>query len=625
MKTNRLLLAFDTPSDLSDLILDNLSCVKQVSLSGLGYEEAGRYDALAVLGGTGDAPPVPGGRARTVLEAFRARGKPVFAEFIGSIGELYMGEPVRLAHHRFAYVGGDIIPGCVSGDIFDPHYNELIPYYGAEKQTVQVLCAHPYLNAHDRSRLEADELKKGQNALWLTGSTLICAFRLSSYRRARLAPLANWETLLRYIMGFLAGERTEIRFPAPVCEHRRDNDDAVVIAAGLRWFREAGMLINGGADGVREGFLHHIDAKDGTQLRTNVVRADCTGETGGAFMLDWLIRGDTESKRVADACEDYIFDCMQIKEGIFAGMMRWSDVAWRVCYQDDVARAIIPTLMRATLDPHPDGRRRFGDACAALDFLVKTTGPDGLRVPRSDCHTLDAEGLERLGQTCGHRSAHYNSWYHAALLLAHMAGETNRRYLETAQTGLETLMGLFPDTVRLQTGTQEATRLILPLALLYGVTDKREHLDMLHRVRLELEKYRHKSGGILEWDEGYKGESFAGKDCECALLAENGDPVCDSIYANNWLPMGYAWAYYITADPVFAECYEKTAAFMRYAQIHSRDRLLDGGWTRAFDVKRGEIYGMPHDLGWAACCMETGWTNADIIMGLQLRMLLEPS
>ncbi|MHB1152850.1 MAG: hypothetical protein ACYCWE_09220 [Eubacteriales bacterium] len=622
---NKLMLAFDKPSDLSSLILENLPGTKQVSLSGIGYETADYYNALAVLGGAEDAPPVLGGRARMVLEAFRAQGKPVFVEFIGSIGELYMGEPLRLVHHRFAYVGGDFIPDLTAGDIFDPHYNELIPYYGGEKDIKQLLCAHPYLNAHDRSKLPIDDLKRGENALWIINkSTLVCAFRLSSFRCARLAPLSNWQTVIKKIIAFLAGAGTEIHFPVPVCSHRRDTTDAEAAAAGLRWFHEAKMLVNGGADGVLEGFLHHIDAKDGSQKRTDVIRNDCTGETGGAFMLDWLLNGDAESKRIADACEDFIFGCLQIKDGIFAGMMRWSELAWRVCYQDDVARAIIPTLMRASLDPNPDARRHFGDACLALDFLVKTTGPDGLRVARSDNWTLDEEGLQRLGQTPGHPSAHYNSWYHAALLLAHMAGETNRQYLETAQQGLETLMNLFPDTVRVQTETQEATRLILPLALLYGVTKKQEHLDMLHRVRLELEKWRHESGGILEWDEGYKGESFAGKDCECSLLAENGDPVCDSIYANNWLLMGYAWAYYTTGDPVFAECYEKTAAFLRFAQIQSRDRLLNGGWTRAFDVKRGEIYGMPHDLGWAACCMETGWTTADIIMGFELRALLEP-
>ena len=81
---NRLLIAYDTPSDLSGLLLDALHGAKQVSLSGLGYESAGDYGALAVLGGAEDVPPVLGGRARMVLEDFRACGKPVFAEFTGS-------------------------------------------------------------------------------------------------------------------------------------------------------------------------------------------------------------------------------------------------------------------------------------------------------------------------------------------------------------------------------------------------------------------------------------------------------------------------------------------------------------------------------------------------------------
>ncbi len=622
---NKLLLAFDTPSDLSALLLGAFSDARQVSFAELGREDAENYDALAVLGGAEDMPVILGGRARIVLERFRELGKPVFVEYIASVGELYAGDPKRLSHHRMAYVGGDFAQ-LACGDLFDPHYNELIPYYGSAENAVPILTCHPYLNAHDRCELPPEELLKGESALWITNdSTLICAFRLANFNLARLAPVANWQTLIKHIVRWLAGTGIEVEFPRPICRHVPDTPDSEVIAAGLRWFREAGMLINGGADGVREGFLHHIDAKDGKQLRTNQVRADCTGEVGGAFLFDWLLRGNRESKRIADACEDYVFDCLQVKDGVFAGMVRWSESAWRVCYQDDVARAIMPTLMRALLDRHADGRRRFADACHALDFLVATTGSDGLRVPRTDCWQLDEAGMEALRNSRGHRSAHYNAWYLAALLFAHLAGETRRGYLEVAEKGLQTLMSVYPDIIRIQTQTQETARLVLPLALLYKATGKPNHLEMLHRVCADLEKWRHPSGGILEWDEDYRGTSYGVQGGECGLLARNGDPVCDNLYTNNWLLVGYAWALHATGDPVFAKCWDKTAAYLRLAQIHSADRNLDGGWTRAFDVSRNEIYGMPHDIGWSPCCMETGWTIAEIIMGFQLRRLLDKS
>ena len=37
----------------------------------------------------------------------------------------------------------------------------------------------------------------------------------------------------------------------------------------------------------------------------------------------------------------------------------------------------------------------------------------------------------------------------------------------------------------------------------------------------------------------------------------------------------------------------------------------------------GEAYGCPHDVGWAACCSESGWTDAEILMGLMLPALLK--
>ncbi len=40
-------------------------------------------------------------------------------------------------------------------------------------------------------------------------------------------------------------------------------------------------------------------------------------------------------------------------------------------------------------------------------------------------------------------------------------------------------------------------------------------------------------------------------------------------------------------------------------------------------MELGEVYGCPHDVGWAPNCSETGWTNAEILMGLMLPDLLK--
>jgi hypothetical protein len=110
---------------------------------------------------------------------------------------------------------------------------------------------------------------------------------------------------------------------------------------------------------------------------------------------------------------------------------------------------------------------------------------------------------------------------------------------------------------------------------------------------------------------------------ECALLAQNGDPVADLLYSNNWLPLGFAYAYYATKDERYFKLWCGIASFMLSCQIHSEDRNLNGAWTRAFDMDANESHGVPHDIGWAPCCIESGWTVAEIVMGLQFIRLSE--
>ena len=85
---------------------------------------------------------------------------------------------------------------------------------------------------------------------------------------------------------------------------------------------------------------------------------------------------------------------------------------------------------------------RFPDICRALDFLVKTTAKDGCRVMRTDALNLTEDNIRTLSETeHGLPSAHYNAYYHAALLLAYKYGG-NRTYLDVGRRGLETIMFL---------------------------------------------------------------------------------------------------------------------------------------------------------------------------------------
>ena len=218
--------------------------------------------------------------------------------------------------------------------------------------------------------------------------------------------------------------------------------------------------------------------------------------------------------------------------------------------------------------------------------------------------------------------AHFNAFYHAALLLAYRVCKKNE-YFECALRGLSTLMSAYPQTRRETSETEENCRLIFPLAVLYGITKKQEHYDWLCKVTDELEKRRHKSGGYAEWDTDYQAACSRNHKGECALLANNGDPVADLLYSNNWLPFGFSYAYLVTGEKRFYDLWTNVASFAVSSQMHSEYKHLNGAWARAFDMDSCENYGIPHDLGWGPFCIESGWTVGEIIMGLQFMKLAE--
>ena len=622
---NRVLLIAEKESDLENLLKKVCDKVTVITPDVLSFDPDD-YDALCILGGNSEEGLVIPAPLRMCVEDLREQGKPVFAEFVRSINTAYIDTMMHTTHHRLVFADNDFkVDGLTTGDVLDGHENDCIRFVFMSAAAYPILTYHNYVCAHSHIEMSDEEYKKGVNAMWKEDNLITCAFRLCNFRRARLAPRHSFESLITAIIRHLVGENVDVDFDAPVCEYKKQTvksaaDVKTSIERGLEWYVNAEMLNNGGRGGVQEGFMHHVSAKDGSQKRLYQVRTDCTGETAGAYMLEGLLRGDEKMRKMGEDMFDFCFNYLQVKKGEHKGMFRWTEVAWETCYQDDVARVILGLLLRQHFDgtvPH------FEELCESLDFLVDTTSPEGVRVSRTDlCYLNDSLRKKLSTYGSGLPCAHHNAYYHAVLLLAYRAGG-DERYLELAERGLGYLMSLYPETRRETSETEENCRLLFALAVLYEITKKEEHYNWLCRVMDYLDEHRHECGAVPEWDTGYKANCSRNHTGECALLANNGDPVVDLLYSNNWLPLGYAYAYLATGEQRFYDAWCQIASFMLSCQIYSDDKKLDGAWTRAFDLENWESHGVPHDVGWAPCCIETGWTMGEILMGLEFMEQVE--
>ena len=154
---------------------------------------------------------------------------------------------------------------------------------------------------------------------------------------------------------------------------------------------------------------------DGHQKTASSIRTDCCGEAALAYLMHFLAFGDARSLERAQNLEAFVYDKMQIRSGRFQGMLRWTDIAWEVCYQDDMARAMLVTLFKAL---YGLGREYLPQCRMALEFLMNTTGPDGLRPARTDNLNMSEEDFAALSRQNGaFPCAHYNAFYLACLLL----------------------------------------------------------------------------------------------------------------------------------------------------------------------------------------------------------------
>lgn len=603
----KILIITKNESDLSDIFKNNCECdiVPPEEVN-----ELSSYSAIAILGGTEDTPFLPNAHLRDKLECFADSGKPLFLEYFPSFRFVYSAQPERLSCHRLV-AACDFSEEIKQNELLDPHFNLYIRPHFLMPNTEILLYLQKYTPAHDRleSISETDS-----PALFKYGNIMHCAFRLCDYLKGAFAPKSRFDAIIEYIFAFLglntpvipSENSLSVRGKSENC-FENELDICISNATSLLLYY---LVSENGKGGIREGLSHNIHP-NGKRIFSNVVRADCTGEAAGVFIFS----GDKKLLGVAEGMLSLCFGPLTVHTDEFKNMMRWSEEAWGVCYQDDIARAIIPVLLAAYFGITDKYKQ---NALNSLDFLCKTTAKDGLRPMRTDMLEYLREGkpvtsLAELEH--GYASAHYNAYYSAALLLGYLVSG-KEDFKNIGIKGLETLMSLYPETVREHSETSELCRLIMPLSLLYAITHSQNHKEMLYRVFNDLQKYRHESGGYAEWDSGYKAACFNNAGGECSLLAKNGDPVSDLLYSINWLPLGFAMAFWATQDNIFREAWQSICEFFIKTQLKTDSAETNGGWCRGIDLNRLEYFGIPHDIGWGPCCIESGWTVAEITLGM---------
>jgi len=618
-------------SDMSILLERSGLSTLRMTADAVDADALDACSAIAILGGTTDKPLLFHPRARVLIERQMQAGKRVFSEYCVSIGHMYSEPPVSTRFERVVFTGETEINGVIPGDILDEQCNTRIRPHDIACSRTRPLLQYAKGKDHSRSAVDAKLLASvSDRALWFEepGNLLICCFRMANFKKARFSPNAKWDGLVKFVLEWLGCEPAAVpgleaayRFEAyrPTAALEDQVDGAIGQAIG--WFEEAGMLLNEGRDGIQEGFGTEVYA-DGTQRLMPSVRIDCVAEVAMAYFMNGLLTEDRRSLDVSDRLMSVCFDLMQVKEqSPLKGMLRWTQEAWGICYQDDAARVLIPQLLKCLYT----GTTHYLQECAdALDFLVRTTGTDGLRPFRTDNIDLTEEKIRELSSTPARfYCAHYNAFYLGALLLGYkLTG--NEQYKEVGVRGLESLMSVYPNTRREYSETQEMCRLIMPLAWLYWVTGENRHKEWLYRVTDDLKKLRHPSGGYLEWDTGYQADRSNSKDGEeSTMLTRNGDPIVDLLYSLNWLPTAFAQAYFVTKDMIFKELWEDIAKFFVSTQLHSKNKSIDGSWARALDVDMLEVYGLPADVGWGPWAIESGWTVAEIASGLAMGRLEE--
>ncbi len=501
---------------------------------------------------------------------------------------------------------------------------------------------------------------------------LIACAPLSRFVTGRYAPTEAWSAVWRRIIGWLSPAcrvgrlhfTPTVRPSFPPGATLPADVELTALQRGIAWYASARLFIHptwqaeaqhrldtfpdGTGPGpdrgwpVGDGTLGMIEGAgsrihpDGTQDWRYHVRYDCVGEAAMAMAAAGALLGDTGARDIATNLNEHIFDHSIAAQGPRAdpespsyGLISWASQppADGVYYGDDNARLMLATMASSAF---LNSQRWTAPLLRCLLANLRTTGPLGFRGWRLDEAKLQTQGWrtfweeERL-----HYAPHYEAWLWACFLWAYRQTHLSP-FLERASEGIRRTMAAYPAAWRWTNGLQqERARMLLPLAWLVHLADTPEHRSWLRRIADDLLSRQDPSGAICEelgpaglgaYAPPQTNEAYGTS--EAPLIQENGDPLSDLLYTTNFAFVGLHEAAAATGEPRYSRAADRLADALCRIQVRSDAHSeLDGGWFRAFDVRRWEYWASNADEGWGAWSIESGWTQGWITTVLALRRM----
>ncbi|SDD12365.1 hypothetical protein SAMN02799630_02164 [Paenibacillus sp. UNCCL117] len=591
-------------------------------LTGLGAAKLEEYDAVLLIGsGSLDEETVLTAEESHALWHYVKRGGKLYAELIGAFdfpSSRLLGwkQDFRKSRRTLEKLRTTAANSCglPPGSILEWDGAFAL---GFPVDAEVLLELGPFRDTHVSAEAEGVKVCPALSVRPL-GEGLVAFAAFSLFGSAAAAPLRPYSRWASVVRGLAA--RTGIPFELwePPVALSGEESAAEAAHKSAQWFLRSGMLPEADGSG---GLYENIHSVTGEVSRD--FRPDCHAHAALMFYLYGRYSGQEEWVRRSHALLEFLFqggyqelDPSSPSYGFF----KWYQFPDEQPYQmftDDNAWVCLALLYLYRKTGVEEYKRR---GLLVAEAMLATQHPTGLRHKLMLGPQLQELGRERAAlELEPSLNPHFESIAHTAFIQAYLV-TGDSAYLETAVKGSKELLRRRDEFWLMYSHTSGYGRFMLPLAYLQRFDDSGELGEGLKQVAEYLLAHKHSSGAVQEADNPDP-DRFGLEDA--GVFIHNGEGIADQLYTNNFLLMNVWEAWKSTGDESYKSWYRELAAFLCRIQLTSGDPRYDGGWMRAFALELGEYFGNNGDTGWGPYCMESGWTNAMIPVGLLLGLLDE--